>query len=104
MNTITTSLNFLADSGGLDPSTIIDTIKPWVNIAMSIIFGLLGLFCAVKCAIIGFHIAKSADNAEQRSEYVRSLIWPIVGLLAAVIIPTVVTVILQQVQAAQIGG
>ncbi|WP_368486912.1 Mbov_0395 family pilin-like conjugal transfer protein [Spiroplasma sp. DGKH1] len=71
---------------------------------MSIIFGLLGLFCAVKCAIIGFHIAKSADNAEQRSEYVRSLIWPIVGLLAAVIIPTVVTVILQQVQAAQIGG
>ncbi|AHF60821.1 hypothetical protein P344_02240 [Spiroplasma mirum ATCC 29335] len=98
MNLLLHTLNLLSDNPAPpNPSDILATVKPWVNMALGIIFGLLGLFCSVKCAIIGFHIAKAADNPEMRSEYVRSLVWPIIGLLSAVLVPTIVSVILSQI-------
>lgn len=95
---------FFSDIGNPDLSQIIEIIRPWVNAALVVIFGLLGLFCTIKCVIIGYHIIRSADNPEIRSEYLKSLIWPIIGISIAALIPTIITIILNAVGTPNIKG
>ncbi|WP_368487154.1 Mbov_0395 family pilin-like conjugal transfer protein [Spiroplasma sp. DGKH1] len=95
--------NFIADTGP-DLSGVTETMKVWVNIILGVLFGLLGLFCSVKVVIIAYHIVKSSDNPEERSTYVKSLIWPIVGIIAAVLVPTIVSIVLTAVGTPTVGS
>lgn len=67
-----------------------DTIKTVFEILTPIVSILIGAFIVFKMVTIGLKIAKSSDEPEERSRYIKALIWWGFGLLICVLAATLV--------------
>ncbi len=72
-----------------------DTLVEVFTILTPIVFVLIGAFVVFKMVMIGLKIAKSADEPEERSRYIKAMIWWALGLIICVLAATLVPTLLQ---------
>ncbi len=79
-------------------NTVRDTLVEVFTILTPIVFVLIGAFVVFKMVVIGLKIAKSADDPEERSRYIKAMVWWALGLiicvLAATLVPTLLSTLL----------
>lgn len=86
--------NNIADAA----ETVKDTLVEVFTILTPIIFVLIGAFVVFKMVMIGLKIARAADDPEERSRYIKAMVWWALGLiicvLAATLVPTLLSTLL----------
>ncbi|WP_338955126.1 MULTISPECIES: Mbov_0395 family pilin-like conjugal transfer protein [unclassified Spiroplasma] len=78
-----------------DFSGIIDVAIMWTNIVLGVILTLQVIFAGWKLIIILISIMRNADNPEARANDLGALKWPIVGIIASLVVIAIINVFLQ---------
>lgn len=86
------NLNLMSGTG-FNGQGIIDSVTPWVNIGVWLLFGGGGLIMAVKTGLIVVRMGMASDNPELRSELRSSLLWPLISTIILFAIPTIVNAV-----------
>lgn len=81
-----------------DFSGIMDVIILWTNVLLGLFMGLAVIFAVWKSIIILVSIMRSADNPEERANYLSALKWPIISIIVILVVIAVMNVILQVVK------
>lgn len=95
-----------AGSGGDSPdfSNLSATVVTWLNAFLIPVFVIIGGFSIFKLISLGWKIAHSADQPDERRVAIIGIVWWALGLVISIAAPVLVNVLLPSLIKAAHGG